>query len=77
MKIYILNYTEVIAEINDADEIGPFYMPTKKAALAAITEEKKRFPENKFRNIQITELEIEANKAGLCDALNREVGTGY
>jgi len=69
MKIYILNYTDFCN-----DDVH-YYLQTKKAALEFVAKEKLRGCN--ISNLEITEFVIEANKAGLCDALNSEVGTGY
>ena len=69
IKIYILSYTDCCN-----DEVQ-YYLPTKKAALELVAKEKSRGCN--VDNLDLVEFVIEANKAGLCDALNTEVGTGY
>jgi len=70
MTIYILTY-------NDGED-HRFYLPTKKAALQFIADEKVRFPTtHDITDVEIIELKGANTKAGIADLLNAEVGTGY
>ena len=69
MTIYILTY-------NDGED-HRFYLPTKKAALQYLADEKARFPTFEITDVEIIELKGASTKAGIAELLNSEVGTGF